>query len=523
MTLRKIAKILLGCVLGFVLCALSGVPVLAYTNPRIQTNSATNIQNTSVILNGNLTDLGGYGTVNVWFQWGTNTSYGNSTNYITKNYTGNFSQQIFNLSPNQTFHYRAVVQSSYGITFGQDMSFTTGQSYNQTIIVNAGPNLYLSSGQSQTLQGYAYASSGGYINYSWACTGGSLSNPNIAQPVYTAPYVNPYNNQVTYTCTFTASNSFGQSNSSPIIIYVNYGSNAYASLTVQTNSATNIYANQATLNGHVSGASSNNTYVWFQWGTNTSYGNESNHQTINYSGSFSQNIANLASNQIYHFRSVAQNRGGNIVYGQDMSFVAGTNTYNPVYGAKLLSASKTVRNLSSGNLIWSSSINAEPSDILQFSVVVQATGNQPVHNIYIQNEFPQNLFYHNNLVVQGAPLSGDITQGINIGDLFVGQKKTITYQVQVAPAVNFPYGQTALTSLASISSAETTDATATVTINITKSGLLGATNIPTGLTNNIFADSFFFPLILIVLASWFWKSGIIDNFVSWLKSKHKIN
>ncbi|MBI3631741.1 MAG: hypothetical protein HY219_02655 [Candidatus Staskawiczbacteria bacterium] len=303
-------KIISICVFIFVSCFFSSSSVSAVALPPVQTNPATNIQNTSATLNGNLFDLGGYGPASVWFQWGIDTNYGNNTSYISQNYTGNFSQQIFNLSPNQTFHYRAASQNSYGTFYGQDMIFTT--------------------------------ISGNYYN-----------------------------------------------------------------------------------------------------------------------------------------------------------------TYNNV----LLSASKTARNLSSGNLIWSSFINASPLDVLQFSITVQASGNQSAHNVYIRDVFPANLFYYNNLTVDGAPLYGNITQGINIGNISSGQTKTIMYQGQVASAANFSYGQTALVNSALISSSETSNATASASIYVTKSGLLGATNVPTGLTNNFLTDSFFLPLLFIILAMWLWKYG----------------
>ena len=90
---------------------------------------------------------------------------------------------------------------------------------------------------------------------------------------------------------------------------------------MQTNPATNVFNNQATLNGYLSGASSSNTsYVWFQWGATSSYGYETNHQTTNYIGPFNQHIAQLSPGVVYHFRAVAQDYNGQIVYGQNMTF-----------------------------------------------------------------------------------------------------------------------------------------------------------------------------------------------------------
>ena len=315
-------KIISICVFSFLIYFSLSNFVLAVALPQVLTNPAINIQNTSATLNGNVFDLGGYGSTNVWFQWGTDTNYGNNTSSIIQNYTGNFSQQIFNLSPNQTFHYRTVAQNNYGTSYGQDMSFNTGQSGNQQITVNAGPDIYLNSGQNSILQGSAYSYNGSYINYSWSCTDGTLSNYNTDQPTYTAPNIVQYNNQTTYTCTLVANNNSGQSNFDSTTIYVNYNNNNnnYSSLNVQTNSATNTYSNQATLNGYVNGSNLYNMYVWFQWGTTISYGYETNHQAMSYSGFFNQHIAELSPGIIYHFRAVTQNYNGQIIYGQDITF-----------------------------------------------------------------------------------------------------------------------------------------------------------------------------------------------------------
>ncbi|MBI3337366.1 MAG: hypothetical protein HY005_01935 [Candidatus Staskawiczbacteria bacterium] len=202
--------------------------VLAFTVPQAQTNSATNIQDVSVTLGGNLYDLGGDYSSNVWFQYGTTTSYGYETIRISQNYAGYFNQNVYGLSPNTTYHFRAVVQNSYAINYGQDVTFTTS--------------------------GLTY--------------------------------------------------------------------NFYA----QTNAATNIYNNRATLNGYVYGG----TYaiaVWFQYGTSANYGYASNNQQINYSGSVSQTISNLTQNTTYHYRTLAQNSNGQVVYGRDMTFVTGGGAY----------------------------------------------------------------------------------------------------------------------------------------------------------------------------------------------------
>jgi uncharacterized repeat protein (TIGR01451 family) len=488
---------------------------LAVNSPQVQTNSATNIQNASATLNANLSDLGGYGSATVWFEWGINTGYTNTTVSMNQSYTGSFSQQISNLSPNQTFHYRAVAQNGSGISYGQDVAFTTSQSGNSQITVNAGSNLYLNSGQSSVLYASAYDSQNSVLYYSWNCTGGTLSNYNILQPAYTAPYANQYSGQVSYTCTLTVTNAAGQSNTASAIIYVNQGGGS-GSLQAQTNDAINISQNQATLQGYASGASYN-TSVWFAWGTSTAYGNESNHQQLNYSGSFTQNIANLSQGQIYHFRAVAQNSYGSIVYGQDRTFTA---SGNGGYGFSTLQVTKLVRNLSSGSTGLAASVTAKPGDILQFSVTVQNTGSQTVSGALLKDVLPSTLLAYGSVATDTGYASGSLASGVYLGDLYQGSSRMVTYQAQVAPAANFSFGQTMLVNSASVTAQQGTGNSASVTVYVNRAGILGATNVSTGLTNNLLTESFFLPLVALVMGFWLWRSGALRRSLVWLHQQY---
>jgi len=203
----------------------------------------------------------------------------------------------------------------------------------QNPTASAGPDLYVTSGMynsnpSAILQGSGYDSNGGAINFYWSCDGGTLSNYNIPQPLFTAP--NGVWQSVTYTCALTVTNNYGFSSSDSATIFVNYNYNNYNyNINVQTNDATNNYNGQAVLNGSIT-ASNNHAlgtiYAWFQWGTTTSYGYESVHRAIGYVGSFDQHIADLLPNTTYHFRAVAQQNNGDLIYGQDVTF------YTPGYG-----------------------------------------------------------------------------------------------------------------------------------------------------------------------------------------------
>lgn len=192
---------------------------------------------------------------------------------------------------------------------------------------NAGPDLFVTSGSynsnpSAILQGSGYDPNGATINFYWTCTDGSLSANNVPRPLFTAP--SGIWQSAVYTCTLTITNNYGLSASDSATVFVNHdnNNNFNYNLNLQTNPATDNYNGQATLNANLLGSSYpyGTIYAWFQWGTTTSYGFESVHNPVGYVGQFNQHIANLLPNTTYHFRAVAQQNNGNIIYGQDLVF-----------------------------------------------------------------------------------------------------------------------------------------------------------------------------------------------------------
>jgi len=392
------------------------------------------------------------------------------------------------------------------------LSFGTSALAYQNPTANAGPDLYVTSGQSTTLQGSGYDPQSSSLIYYWNCSGGNLSSTTIAQPTFTAPNTTSQN----YTCSFTVTNSYSLSASDTMIVYVNNGTQI-GGLSVQTNSPTYVQNNSATLNGTVSiPYVSGTSYVWFQYGTDTNYGNNTFQQTLSYPGTFFQQINNLSSNTTYHYRAVAQN-SGSTVYGQDTTFnSSGTNNY---YGTGILSVTKQVINLSSGNLNWQASVNAKPGDILSFAITMQASG-QDIHNVVISDILPANLIYRGNLTVNASLNSGNPAFGINVGTIPANGIEVIAFQAQVAPATSFIYGTTTLTNTATITSSESGTQTASSSVILNNSLIYGAaTTIETGLTNNPIKDSFFLPVLLIILCSWLYFSGNIYKFSDWLGAK----
>lgn len=195
-------------------------------------------------------------------------------------------------------------------------------------------------------------------------------------------------------------------------------------------------------------------------------------------------------------------------------------SYATASSGTFLSINKKVINLSSDNQNWFESINARPNDILSFAIIIQTTNNQEIHNVFVHDILPQNLIYKGNLMINSnLNYFGDPTYGINVGTVPAGQAIIVSYQAQVAGSQNFNYGNTTLTNTATVTSNETNSQTDSATIFVNNSSIAGATNISTGITNNFFTDSFFLPLMIILLTAWLYFSGRAYKFADWLKIK----
>ncbi len=191
-----------------------------------------------------------------------------------------------------------------------------------------------------------------------------------------------------------------------------------------------------------------------------------------------------------------------------------------------LTVTKTVKDITT-NTAFSTSTYASPSDMLLYMITLQANGTD-AQNVYVRDILPVNLIYNNQLVVARSnnsynSYSGDVMSGLNLNTISSGQTVTITYQVQVASSTNFIYGTTTLNNTVTTTSSNVSYVpNATASVIVTKSGVLGASYVSTGLTNNFWVDSFFLPLLITVIGLWMWKLGMFFGIEKWLDSKRKV-
>lgn len=109
------------------------------------TNNATGISNTGATLSGTLASLGGATSAQVYFQYGTSTSYTAQTT-ANAGSIGTVTGPLTGLQPGTTYHYRFVVVAGATTVTGDDIMFVTTSS-------GTGPNM-----PAQRFYGIAYGS-----------------------------------------------------------------------------------------------------------------------------------------------------------------------------------------------------------------------------------------------------------------------------------------------------------------------------------------------------------------------------
>jgi hypothetical protein len=102
--------------------------------PAVTTLPAADVTFSNATLNGNLTYKGSASTVQVYFQWGVNPTFTNTTATQPMNANGSFADNLTGLGSNTTYIYRAVA-SGDGIVYGGNQTFITNRA-NATVTLD---------------------------------------------------------------------------------------------------------------------------------------------------------------------------------------------------------------------------------------------------------------------------------------------------------------------------------------------------------------------------------------------------
>ena len=94
----------------------------------MDSESPTSVGATSTMMQGELFDIGTYASVYLSFEYGLDTNYGYFTSETSAASPQTHSVTLTGLTPNTTYHYRAVARNGVVYSYGQDTTFTTATS-----------------------------------------------------------------------------------------------------------------------------------------------------------------------------------------------------------------------------------------------------------------------------------------------------------------------------------------------------------------------------------------------------------
>ncbi|MDP2930519.1 MAG: hypothetical protein Q8N56_02855 [bacterium] len=153
-----------------------------------------------------------------------------------------------------------------------------------------------------------------------------------------------------------------------------------------------------------------------------------------------------------------------------------------VVGGQDVSVIKYARNLSDNTAI-ATVTPADPSELIEFRVLVSSTGNVPAADLILKDTLPENMTYLGNLKIDGVAVVGNIATGLNLGTLNSQQTKTVTFEAIIASTDKFGFGQTDLVNMALVYNTGLAK-TSSTTVRVNRSEVRGATDVPTGLFDN---------------------------------------
>lgn len=164
-----------------------------------------------------------------------------------------------------------------------------------------------------------------------------------------------------------------------------------------------------------------------------------------------------------------------------------------------LSISQTGRNVSRGESTWAEIANAYPGESMQFKITVTNTGNTVMKNVVVKDTLSTSFNYSGGLTVDGITKTDSVISGINIGEVLIGQTRTIIFDARIASAELFGYGRTRLTNYATVSSDNCSQLNDTAEVDVEKAQVLAAvTELSTGVE-----DWFFMIYPSVVIAAIF--------------------
>jgi len=120
---------------------------------------------------------------------------------------------------------------------------------------------------------------------------------------------------------------------------------------------------------------------------------------------------------------------------------------------------------------WSKDLAVEPGDKIEFLIVIASSGNEPIHNVTIENSLPENINFLGDLKVNDAYSSGNLASGIHLGTLASNDSKIISFDAKVAGSSKFSSGSTYLNNISTVRYEDDKTEYASVGIEVARDGI----------------------------------------------------
>lgn len=289
--------------------------------PTALTKAATLIGNTTATLNANI-NAHSFSSI-VTFEYGATTTYGSTVSATTSPVSGTTATDVLAnvtlLSPGTTYHFRVKAVSEGGISYGEDLIFTTLQPPSAT--TNAASDLTTTTATLNGIVNANNSSTSVTFEYGPTTEYGSLvaATPSPVTgntPTNVTAALTGLNEGTIYHYRIRAISDGGTAYGDDMII------TSLSPPVATTTAATSVTGTTATLNGTVN-AKDQSTIVEFEYGTSTSYGTTvtatQSPITGNTSTIISAALTGLLQGTTYHFRVKATSSAGTTL-GNDLTF-----------------------------------------------------------------------------------------------------------------------------------------------------------------------------------------------------------
>ncbi len=292
----------------------------------VTTGSASDVQTSTAKVSGNITSLGNVSQVtqhgHVWSTSANPTTSNNKTQLGAKSSTGTFTSSLSGLQSNTTYYVRAYVTNDAGTSYGEQITFKTGE-LKAILGVSAESFDFGTSETTKTLT----ISNSGNTDLTWAISkdaawltlskiSGTISAGGTESVTLTISREGLSAGD--YSTELSLSSNAGQKN-----IYLNMKVEAFAA-TVTTGSVSDIKTTTAKVTGDITALGNNGqiTQHGHVWSTNaypTTSDNKSQLGAKSSTGTFTSSLSGLQPNTTYYVRAYVTNDAGTS-YGEQVTF-----------------------------------------------------------------------------------------------------------------------------------------------------------------------------------------------------------